>query len=146
VLCSRTRIRCASSKRLSCRDPHDLDSDRRTARSASLDGIELGITSDAVFDLQTFPSKLVIGGGTRRSPGARPRQSRQGAFLPRQTTVTSLPNAAKRPANSIAMCPAAGPELAFGPKPEIWPHAKPVDAPYVFCVAENSTCRSAGGL
>ncbi len=27
-----------------------------------LDGIELGITSDAVFDLKTFPRKLVIGG------------------------------------------------------------------------------------
>jgi hypothetical protein len=40
----------------------------------------------------------------------------------------------------------AGPELAFGPKPEIWPHAKPVDAPYVFRVAENSTCRSAGAF
>jgi glutathione reductase (NADPH) len=26
------------------------------------DGIELGITSDAVFDLKTFPSRLVIGG------------------------------------------------------------------------------------
>ena len=27
------------------------------------DGIELGITSDGVFDLKTFPRKLVIRGG-----------------------------------------------------------------------------------
>src|SRR4051794_11733993 len=35
------------------------------------DGIELGITSDAVFDLKTFPRKLVIGGAGYIAMGVR---------------------------------------------------------------------------
>src|SRR4051794_2013300 len=35
------------------------------------DGVELGITSDAVFDLKTFPRKLVIGGAGYIAMGVR---------------------------------------------------------------------------